>query len=102
MQTLAQPGPEAGVPTLVDAKFGLRQHQPLADGSARAPEQVSSPPQQEHLCSPGRANNPLLKNLPCQAGEFEVCQIRPSAQYFTQETVAKLGPEMEDKVGRTS
>ena len=55
MQTLAQPGPEAGVPTLVDAKFGLRQHQPLADGSARAPEQVSSPPQQEHLCSPGRA-----------------------------------------------
>ena len=31
----------------------------------------------------------MLKTLPCQSGDFEVCQIRPSAMFFTQTKMAE-------------
>jgi len=43
-----------------------------------------------HACSHGSQIKPLLKSLPCQQGDFEVCQIRPSAIYFTQAKMAGL------------
>ena len=35
-------------------------------------------------------NQPLLKSLPCQSGDFEVCQIKPSTMYFTQSKVSEV------------
>ena len=43
-----------------------------------------------HACQTGRSGNqPMLKTLPCQSGDFEVCQIRPSAMFFTQRKMAE-------------
>lgn len=43
-------------------------------------------------------NKPLLKSLPCQAGEFEVCQIKPSAMYFTKKKMECLAQAGQDSV----
>ena len=45
-----------------------------------------------HACTHERrgSNQPLLKSLPCQAGDFEVCQIKPSTMYFTQSKMSCL------------
>ena len=44
-----------------------------------------------HACQTGKrmGNQPMLKSLPCQSGDFEVCQIRPSAMFFTQKKMAE-------------
>ena len=44
------------------------------------------------------ANQPLLKHLPCQAGEFEVCQIKPSTMYFTQTKMSSLEAAGHDRL----
>ena len=44
------------------------------------------------------ANQPLLKSLPCQSGDFEVCQIKPSTMYFTQNKMAGLESTGQDRL----
>jgi len=59
-----------------------------------------------HACKEGKRhydrykshNEPLLKSLPCQGGDFEVCQIKPSAMYFTQKQMGKLEAAGHDRV----
>ena len=52
-----------------------------------------------HACHPHRAaNQPLLKHLPCQQGDFEVCQIKPSTMYFTQAKMAGLEAAGQDRL----
>ena len=43
-------------------------------------------------------NQPLLKTLPCQPGDFEVCQIKPSTMYFTQAKMAGLESAGHDRL----
>ena len=43
-------------------------------------------------------NQPLLKTLPCQPGDFEVCQIKPSTMYFTQSKMAALESAGHDRL----
>ena len=43
-------------------------------------------------------NQPLLKTLPCQPGDFEVCQIKPSTMYFTQSKMAALENAGHDRL----
>jgi hypothetical protein len=43
-------------------------------------------------------NQPMLKSLPCQSGDFEVCQIRPSAMFFTQRKMAEQVAAGHDRV----
>ena len=43
-------------------------------------------------------NQPLLKSLPCQSGDFEVCQIKPSTMYFTQSKMAGLECAGQDRL----
>ena len=43
-------------------------------------------------------NQPLLKQLPCQPGDLEVCQIKPSTMYFTQTKMAGLEAAGQDRV----
>jgi len=53
-----------------------------------------------HACQTGKrsGNQPMLKSLPCQAGDFEVCQIRPSAMFFTQKKMAEQVAAGHDRV----
>jgi len=44
------------------------------------------------------ANQPMLKSLPCQSGDFEVCQIKPSTMYFTQSKMAGLEAAGQDRL----
>merc|ERR1719232_1680044 len=46
----------------------------------------------------GSVNQPLLKTLPCQPGDFEVCQIKPSTMYFTQSKMAALESAGHDRL----
>ena len=46
----------------------------------------------------GSVNQPLLKTLPCQPGDFEVCQIKPSTMYFTQAKMAGLESAGHDRL----
>ena len=39
-------------------------------------------------CEKGRARD-CFSEIPCQSGKFEVCQIRPSAMYFSKRNLAK-------------
>ena len=43
-------------------------------------------------------NQPLLKTLPCQPGDFEVCQIKPSTMYFTQTKMLALESAGHDRL----
>lgn len=43
-------------------------------------------------------NQPLLKTLPCQPGDFEVCQIKPSTMYFTQSKMTALESAGHDRL----
>jgi len=45
-----------------------------------------------------KQNGPLRKTLPCQSGEFEVCQIKPSALFFTKSRMDKLTKAGLDRV----
>ena len=47
-----------------------------------------------HACK--RNKKLYQKSLPCQAGEFEVCQIKPNAAYFSQSKMAELEGEGQD------
>jgi len=53
-----------------------------------------------HACQTGKrcGNQPMLKSLPCQSGDFEVCQIRPSAMFFTQKKMAEQVAAGHDRV----
>merc|ERR1719500_614398 len=53
-----------------------------------------------HACQSGKraGNQPMLKSLPCQSGDFEVCQIRPSAMFFTQKKMAEQVAAGHDRV----
>jgi len=53
-----------------------------------------------HACQNGKrsGNQPMLKTLPCQSGDFEVCQIRPSAMFFTQTKMAEQVAAGHDRV----
>ena len=47
-----------------------------------------------HACKKGKKF--YRKSLPCQTGEFEVCQIKPNAAYFSQKKMAELEKEGHD------
>ena len=47
-----------------------------------------------HACKRARKLSP--NTLPCQKGEFEVCQIKPNAAYFTRTKMAELESEGQD------
>ena len=51
-----------------------------------------------HKADKRSANQPLLKQLPCQLGEFEVCQIKPSTMYFTQSKMKGLEAAGHDRL----
>ena len=52
-----------------------------------------------HACHPHRSvNQPLLKHLPCQQADFEVCQIKPSTMYFTQAKMSGLEAAGQDRL----
>ena len=56
-----------------------------------------------HACQTGRSGNqPMLKTLPCQSGDFEVCQIRPSAMFFTQTKMAEQVKERTENATRNA
>ena len=47
-----------------------------------------------HACK--RNKKFYQKSLPCQTGEFEVCQIKPNAAFFSQSKMAELESEGQD------
>merc|ERR1740128_1450254 len=54
-----------------------------------ASSQPGGPAEWIHACTTPsnkkeKQNRPLLKSLPCKSGEYEVCQIKPCAMYFTK------------------
>ena len=52
-----------------------------------------------HACLPQRSvNQPLLKQLPCQPADLEVCQIKPSTMYFTQAKMSGLQAAGQDRL----
>ena len=52
-----------------------------------------------HACQSQRSvNQPLLKQLHCQEGDLEVCQIKPSTMYFTQTKMAGLEAAGQDRL----
>ena len=51
-----------------------------------------------HACQTQPLSQPLLKHLPCQPGEFEVCQIKPSTMYFTQAKMSGLEAAGQDRL----
>ena len=49
-----------------------------------------------HACKMNTFKKCLTKSLPCQTGDFEICQIKPNGAYFSQSKMAEIEAAGQD------